>query len=168
MVFTALLVVACITDVRSRRIPNWLVLILATTGLVFSIASAPVWPGVLRGLGGLALGFTIWILFYVAGGMGAGDVKLFAAAAAWLGPAGAWRASLVAALVGGVLSLLALLIERRAREGIERVAASVSMFSLAPLGKATPGGDRKRYLPYGVALALGALLTAWIPWILSY
>jgi prepilin peptidase CpaA len=113
------------------------------------------------------LGFSIWILFHIAGGMGAGDVKMFAAAAAWLGPGGAWRAALVAALAGGVLSLVALVLQRRTRDGLERVAMSVSMFSLAPLGKVTPDQQRKTYLPYGVALACGALLTAWIPGVLT-
>jgi Flp pilus assembly protein protease CpaA len=92
---------------------------------------------------------------------------MFAAAAAWLGPGGAWRAALVAALAGGVLSLAALMLQRRTREGLERVAMSVSMFSLTPLGKVAPDQQRKAYLPYGVALACGALLTAWIPGLLT-
>jgi prepilin peptidase CpaA len=167
LVFSALLVTACITDVRWRRIPNWLVLVLAISGFAFSVISDPWVPGLGKALGGLVVGFAIWIVFHIAGGLGAGDVKLFAAAGAWLGPTGAWRASLVAALVGGVLALVTLLIQRRAREGIERVAMSVTLFSLAPLGKAEPGSDRKRHLPYGVALSCGALLTAWIPRILA-
>ena len=167
VVYSTLLVIACLTDVRWRRIPNGLVLVLALTGFAFSVAMEPWWPGLLRAASGLTLGFAIWILFHVAGGMGAGDVKLFAAAAAWLGPGGAWRAALVAALAGGVLSLGALMWQRRTREGVERVAMSLSMFSLAPLGKVAPDQQRKAYLPYGVALACGALLTAWIPGILS-
>jgi prepilin peptidase CpaA len=167
LLYTLLLVVACFTDVRWRRIPNALVAVLALTGFAFSVALEPWWPGLLRAFSGLALGFSIWILFHIAGGMGAGDVKMFAAAASWLGPGGAWRAALLAALAGGVLSLVALVLQRRTREGLERVAMSVSMFSLAPLGKAAPDQQRKAYLPYGVALACGALLTAWIPGILT-
>ena len=166
-VYTVLLVVACVTDVRWRRIPNTLVLVLALTGFAFSVMAESWGPGLVRAFAGLALGFAIWIAFHVAGGLGAGDVKLFAAAAAWLGPGGAWRAALIAALAGGALSLGALMLQRRTREGVERVAMSLSMFSLAPLGKVAPGEHRKGYLPYGVALACGALLTAWIPGILS-
>jgi prepilin peptidase CpaA len=166
ILYSTLLVVACLTDVRWRRIPNVLVLALALTGFAFSVALEPWWPGLLRAVGGLALGFAIWIPFHVAGGMGAGDVKLFAAAAAWLGPSGAWRAALVAALAGGVLSLGALMWQRRTREGVERVAMSLSMMSLVPLGKVATGQPRKAYLPYGVALACGALLAAWVPRIL--
>jgi prepilin peptidase CpaA len=167
LVYTTLLVMACVTDVRWRRIPNWLVAVLAGTGLAFSLAIDPWWPGLLRALSGLALGFSIWIVLHIAGGMGAGDVKLFAAASTWLGPGGAWRAALLAALVGGVLSLGVLVWQRRARQGVERVAMSLSMLSLTPLGRLTPGEARTAYLPYGVALACGALLTAWIPGILA-
>ena len=167
-IYTVLLVVACVTDVRWRRIPNALVLVLALTGVVFSTVTEPWGQGLVRGFGGLLVGFAIWIVFHVAGGMGAGDVKLFAAASAWLGPTGAWQASLVAALAGGVLSLGALVWQRRTREGVQRVAMSLSMLSLAPLGKVAPDQHRKAYLPYGVALACGALLVAWIPGSLNY
>jgi prepilin peptidase CpaA len=166
-VYTALLVIACVTDVRWRRIPNALVLVLALGGFAFSVGVDPWWPGLLRAASGLVVGFAIWILFHVAGGMGAGDVKLFSAASAWLGAGGAWRAALVAAMLGGVLSLAVLIWQRRTREGVERVAMSLSVFSLAPLGKIAPDERKKAYLPYGVALACGALLTAWIPGILT-
>ena len=166
-VFTALLVTACVTDVRWRRVPNWLVLALAVLGIGFSTAIDPVLPGLGRGLIGLVVGFSIWILFFAVGGMGAGDVKLIAAAAAWLGPGGAWRASLVAALLGGLLSVVALLLQRRLREGTQRVAIAVSTMSIAPLGAVAPGVERRRYLPYGIALSGGALLVAWFPEILG-
>lgn len=165
--YSVLLVIACITDVRWRRIPNTLVGVLAAAGFAFSIGLEPWWPGLLRAAAGFGLGFAIWIIFHIAGGMGAGDVKLFAAAGAWLGPSGAWRAALVAALVGGVLSLAALAWQRRTREGVQRVAMSLSMLSLAPLGRVGPDTDRRAYLPYGVALACGALLTAWVPGLLA-
>jgi len=169
IVYTTLLLLACVTDVRSRRIPNWLVALLAGSGFAFSMALESWWPGLARAFMGLVVGFSIWIVFHVAGGLGAGDVKLFAAAGAWLGPGGAWRAALVAAFIGGVLSVGALVWQRRTREGFERVAMSLSMFSLAPLGQVEPGKTktRKAYLPYGVALACGALVTGWIPGILE-
>ena len=167
LVYSLLLVVACVTDVRWRRIPNVLVLVIALTGFAFSVALESLGPGLLRAASGLTLGFAIWIIFHVVGGLGAGDVKLFAAAGAWLGPGGAWRAALLAALAGGVLSLVALAMQRRTREGVERVAMSLSMLSLAPLGRVSADQHRKTYLPYGVALACGALLTAWIPGFIS-
>lgn len=164
-VFSVLLIVACVTDMRWRRIPNVLVLVLAISGLAFSVYLDPWSPGLVRGASGLALGFAIWIAFYALGAIGAGDVKLFAAAGAWLGPAFTWRAALVAAAVGGVLAVAALLRERRTREGFEKVFVSLNTRSVAPLAL-DPNVPRKRQLPYGVALSLGALIVAWIPGVL--
>ena len=159
-----LLVIACVTDVRWRRIPNALVLTLALTGFAFSVWVDP-WPvGLSRAMGGLALGFGIWIVFFVIGAIGAGDVKLFAAAGAWLGPAATWRAALVGAAIGGLLAIAMLVRERRARQGLENVMTSISTRSLAVLA---PGASNSRQLPYGVALACGALVVAWIPGILA-
>src|SRR6476469_9642321 len=163
-VFSVLLVIACVTDVRWRRIPNALVLTLALTGVAFSVCVEPWLAGLGRASGGLALGFGIWIVFFVIGAIGAGDVKLFAAAGAWLGPAATWRAALVGAAIGGMLAIAMLVRERRARQGLENVMTSISTRSLAVLA---PGASNYRQLPYGVALACGALVVAWIPGILA-
>jgi len=165
-VFSVLLVIACVTDVRWRRIPNALVLTLALTGFAFSVWVDPWLVGLGRAMGGLSLDFGIWIVFYVIGAIGAGDVKLFAAAGAWLGPSATWRAALVGAALGGALAIAMLLRERRARQGLENVMTSISTRSLALLG-AAPGTSNSRQLPYGVALACGALVVAWIPGILA-
>jgi len=165
-VFSVLLVIACVTDVRWRRIPNVLVLTLALTGLAYSVWIDPWFPGLGRAAGGLALGFGIWIAFFVIGAIGAGDVKLFAAAGTWLGPAATWRAALVAAAIGGLLAVLMLLRERRTRDGFEKVMVSLSSRSLSVLTP-DPAIPRKRQLPYGVALACGALIVAWIPGVLA-
>ena len=103
--FSALLLAACVTDVRSRQIPNALVLAIIATGLAFSVATRPLGVALGQSALGLGLGFAIWIAFWLVGAMGAGDVKFFAAIGTWLGPALTWRAALTAALVGGVLAI---------------------------------------------------------------
>jgi prepilin peptidase CpaA len=137
VVFVALLAAACVTDARERRIPNRLVVTLALLGVVYSVATAPWLVGAQRALLGALVGVAIWLPFHLMGWMGAGDVKLFGAASAWLGPAFALRASLLAALLGGVLALVWL---ARARL------------------QANPG---ERRLPYGIAMAAALALAAW-------
>ena len=66
------LTVACVTDVRSRRIPNKLVLSLALLGLVFNVMSLPPSVGAARALVSCAIGFGLWIPFYALGMLGAG------------------------------------------------------------------------------------------------
>src|SRR5688572_12650652 len=105
-VFTMLLVIGCITDLRSRKIPNELVLAILVSGWLFVLVSSPdAWHALGMSLAGTAVGFGIWIGFYLLGVIGAGDVKFFAAAGAWLGPGATWRAAIIAAIAGGILAV---------------------------------------------------------------
>ena len=168
-VFTALLLIACATDIRTRRIPNPLVIVIGAGGFVHSIATRPLGPAIWHSAGGLTLGLAIWILFWVGGMLGAGDVKLFASAGAWLGPPATWRAALVAALVGGVLALAVVIRRRQLGMATQRLALVLSSRSLAVL-RPTESADlahRRQHLPYGVALAAGAIAAAWIPGLFS-
>jgi len=80
--FTA---VAMATDLRHRRIPNWLTVSSALLGLVFHGATQG-WQGIGQSLGGFAVGFGILLVLWLIGGGGGGDVKLMGAIGAWLGP----------------------------------------------------------------------------------
>lgn len=166
--FTALLLTGCVTDVRERRIPNALVVVIIAGGLGFSLAARPVVAAASYSLSGLVLGFIVWIVFYIAGVIGAGDVKFFSAAGTWLGPSATWRAALVAGVAGGVLAVFFLLRERRLADTIRRMALAASSGSVALLSE-TPESQasRKQRLPYGVALAVGALVVGWVPRLLG-
>ena len=161
-VFTLLLAYACWSDLRTRRIPNALVAVLAVAGLEFSVASAPIMPGLAHGFGGLLLGLALWVPFYALGWIGAGDVKLFAAAGAWLGPAGALDAMVLAAVAGGALGLAWMLWQRG---GVAGTLVGIWVTRVAWRGLIRPPTDvpLQARLPYGVALAVGAALAGWLP-----
>lgn len=167
-VFVSLVVAACVSDVRARRIPNNLVLLIALAGITFSVLRFSPLAGLGSALGGVGLGLAIWIAFYALGVLGAGDVKFFAAAAAWLGPAGAWRASLVAAAIGGFLAVGFLLRDSKLRSTLHRVALLPLSRSLDVTSvEAMTGSEAKRQLPYGVALGVGVVVVAMFPAVLS-
>lgn len=162
--FSALLLAACVSDVRVRRIPNLLVLAILAAGVGWSFATRAPLQALTQSAAGVALGFAIWIGFWLAGVMGAGDVKFFAAIGAWLGPAATWRAALAAAIIGGIIAVVTLLQARALSPALRRLVLALSAGSLGVLGHAQDGENSpKRHLPYGVALALGALLVAWLP-----
>lgn len=69
--------------------------------------------GLLYSLGGLSLGFTIFITPYMLGGMGAGDVKLMAAIGAIFGPAGICTTSIMVILSGGIYGIILFLLNPR-------------------------------------------------------
>jgi prepilin peptidase CpaA len=101
----AVLGVATFTDLRSRRIPNWLSLPFLVAGIAVS-AWVHGWHGVAQSLEGLALGALLFGVLYAMGGMGMGDVKLAAAIGAWIGPGQLMLALVVTGLAGGLMALL--------------------------------------------------------------
>lgn len=161
IVFTSILVVAAIGDFRTRRIPNRLVAVLAVLGLGFSLAQEPGASGLVRGGGGLIAGLACWLPFYALGWLGAGDVKLFGAAGAWLGPLQAAEGALIGALFGAVLSLIWMIKSR----GVRDTAATLGMAASSPglLAPSTQEKPRRSTMPYGIAIAFGAICAGWLP-----
>ena len=104
VVLAALLAAGCLSDLRARRIPNTLVLVTAAIGFVFAVAGVNWVGGLVRAGEGLLTGLAIWFPFFAFGMLGAGDVKLFAASATFLGARGAAEGALYTALYGGVLA----------------------------------------------------------------
>lgn len=164
-VYSALLVFASWSDWRTRRIPNLLVAALATGGFVFGLTSEPLLQGAMRAAGGLMTGFLLWIPLYAIAVMGAGDVKLAAAAGSWLGMRGAFEASLLAAIVGGVLALALLIAQRSAGRAMQNVAIWLSGAAYGRVEPLSPeaSGTGRAQLPYGIAIAAGFLIAAWSP-----
>lgn len=96
--------VATFTDLRSRRIPNWLVLPFLVAGVTVS-AYLHGWHGIGQSLLGLGLGALVFGVLFVIGGMGMGDVKLCVAIGAWIGPAQLLTAMVLTGLAGGIMAL---------------------------------------------------------------
>jgi prepilin peptidase CpaA len=164
LVYSTILVVAAIGDLRTRRIPNKLVAVLAVAGIVYSVMRAPVVSGLLQAGGGLVAGLACWLPFYMLGWLGAGDVKLYAAAGAWLGPARAAEGALIAALFGAVLSLIWMM----KSHGVKETAQTLGMAAATPgMLSRSSGSGKRSTLPYGVAIAFGAIWAAWMPRILN-
>ena len=110
-------------------------------------------------------GFLLWIPLYAIAVMGAGDVKLAAAAGAWLGMRGSIEASLMAAIAGGVLALALLIAQRSAGRAMQNVAIWLSGAAYGrvhPMPAESAAAGRTQ-LPYGIAIAVGFLLAAWSP-----
>ncbi|HNS51333.1 MAG TPA: A24 family peptidase [Anaerolineae bacterium] len=129
--FTALLLALSLVDLRVRRLPDaLLLLLLAWAAVEAAWLGRPTW---LSAGAGLLFGGGLFLLIALVrrGAMGAGDVKLAAVLGAALGFPDVVTALLWGVLAGG-LAALALLVTRRA--------------------------GRKDYMAYGPYLALGAWL----------
>lgn len=154
IVFSAALVTASWSDVRQRRVANWLCLGLLTMGLVAGILGASAGSFSAALLGAL-LGLVIWLPFWLMGLLGAGDVKFFAAASSWIGPSLAWRASLGAALLGGVLAVLFMMQQRGIRSTVEFGALSTSNAkAIISHAAGETASASVRTFPYAVPMAI--------------
>src|SRR6185437_5845998 len=162
VIFATLLVCACVSDIQRRRIPNSVAALLAATGVAYSAAAAgSTGHALLVSLGGLLLGLALWLPLYLVHWLGAGDVKLFAAAGAWLGPSRTLEGALIGALAGGILAVVWMLFAY----GLNGTAATAAMAIANPRKIVNHSVDVKsrRAIPYGVALAFGAMAAALLP-----
>jgi len=145
-VLAILLVVAAVVDVRTFTISNWL------NGAVALMAPAywwsiglPLWPDAALQVAVAAGVFVALAATFYLGMMGGGDVKLAAAIALWFKPIITLKFLVIMSLAGGVLTLIVLLVHKK-REN-------------PPMDE--DGRPLKPEVPYGVAIAVGAL------WILA-
>jgi prepilin peptidase CpaA len=157
LVLVVFVVTIIVTDWRWRRIPNAVTYPTMLVGLVLgAIESAgpagfpgSVFPvamhgGILDHVVGLAVGFLVAYPFYAGGGLKAGDGKFLMAVGALLGTLFLLQAAVWGALIGGVIAI-GFIVARR-------VSAA-----RAGTGE-TVGGLLHTWIPYGVALGLGALV----------
>ncbi len=143
-------------DLKTRKIPNYLTLGAALTGLAYNLAVSG-WSGLGYGMLGLLLGFGFLILPYILGGMGAGDVKALASLGAWLGPAATFYLFLYMAIAGGLMSLAVLICKGLLWEKIRRGWTCLSSILLCQGLCKIPASSTQiiKGIPYGVAIALG-------------
>ena len=157
-----LLAIATVFDVKSHRIPNWLVFSGALLGFAYH-AFSPFGIGAMASAQGLAVGLAAFMPLYLIRAMGAGDVKLMAMVGAYLEPASAFGAVLTVFIAGGVLSMAAAIRNRalsRLVENLRFIMADMSMKMMvggaAAQVDAVPVSAGK--LPYALAIATGTIM----------
>ena len=156
LILVAGLVTASITDVLRHRIPNWLTGALAIVGLAAATVDGSL-GGFGTALGGLLAGGLILMPFYMAGAMGAGDVKLLGAAGTFLGPKVALLAGGLTLVTGAILAIVVLVL--KVGSGLRYVPASAE-----PRTDQTGTGTTelmKHRFPYAAAISVGVLLALW-------
>jgi len=153
--------IATITDVRSRRIPNWLVAPFLLAGPIVSAVTGG-WSGLGRSLSGLLLGSLILGGFYFLGGMGMGDVKLCAAIGGWIGPGQLMLALVVMGIAGGVIAFCWALAGGFLREsfsGAGDLVFGLRKRGLRPHETLVLANPQARKMPYAPAIALGTIFS---------
>lgn len=166
----ALVLGAAVYDVRYRKIPNWITLLgvilgmLLNTfpGLLYKHFLALDWSGLWFSLAGLGMAFCIYLVLYALRAMGAGDVKLMAAAGAIVGWQNWFGIFIITALVGGAMSLVLVTLRGRVRKTLFNVGFILSEMKCGrPAYLKNEELDVKSKkavgLPHGAVIALGTI-----------
>lgn len=143
LLLSVLLAAAAVEDAIRLRISNITVLLVLIGAIAAAVLVGPeisLWKNLVVFLGLLAVGTPM----FAAGKLGGGDVKLLAAAGLWFDFAGGLWMLICVAIAGGVLALI--VIALRAFGWSEGLRQRVVL--LRP----------KAGIPYGVAIAAGALI----------
>jgi prepilin peptidase CpaA len=148
-------------DIRTRRIPNWFTLSTLAGALLLQVT--------IGGLHALALSFlasalagSLFLVLFLAGGMGGGDVKLMAAIAAGIGLSDTGALLVFTALCGGAMAILVMVWHGRVLDSIRnvgRIALHHSEHGLEPHPELNVRNNRNLRLPYALAITAGTLLT---------
>jgi prepilin peptidase CpaA len=155
-----LVAIAAQADVRTRKIPNR----LTFPAILLALATHAVlggWQGLMASLAGLAVALALvpgWSMRW----MGAGDVKLMAAACAWLAWPQAVIALLASLVAGGVIALIVAARRRvlwNALRGAALTGASIVARSTGPVPMPVTSGVR---FPFALAVLAGSTMALWV------
>jgi prepilin peptidase CpaA len=149
------------TDLRSRRIPNWLTVPALVIGLVLNTVVSG-WSGLKSALIGAVLGLVLLLPFVLLRSLGAGDWKLAGALGAFVGRELIIDLLLGSVFVAGVMALVLVIYRGRVRQtakNIGHILVSLVTFRLPGHAVSLDNPDALK-VPYGVALAATVVLYA--------
>jgi len=163
VIFAAIIIFIAIwasyADLCTRRIPNYLTLSAMLLGLGLHAGESGI-PGFLDSLGGLGLGFSVFLALYILGGMGAGDVKLMGGMGALLGLKLTAIALIYTALAGGIMAIIQILVNRAWKNTFFNL---INIFiirgkSTTACGEIASTKGNALSIPYGIAIGAGSIL----------
>jgi prepilin peptidase CpaA len=151
--FLLAMIVAAVRDIAAWSLPNWLTICVALGYFAWAWASGAGWSAVGLALAAGALVLAAGYLLFTINLWGAGDGKMAAAVALWIGlgfNVDLFRFFLVVSLAGGVLAVVALAIH-----------FATGQPQLPPGDEAGRAAARRNPLKakarYGAAIAIGGL-----------
>lgn len=171
----SVLAVSVITDLRSRRVPNLLVIGGLFIALILQSIGAP-GPGILElpgsaigvlsALTGVAVGFAALFPLYALRAMGAGDVKLMMIVGAFLGPLQTLGVVVLTFAAGGVLAISMALWQRSFRQLVLNLRFMLTTSAVSAASGTSPKFEPLQQtagrMPYAVAIAAGTLLQLYL------
>ncbi len=156
-----LALIAAWTDLRNRRIPNWLTVPALAVGIVLNAVLGS-WAGLKTSLLGALVGLALLLPFVLLRSLGAGDWKLAGALGAFAGPGELVNLLLGSVFVAGLMAAALVVYKGRVRQtlrNIGHILVSLVTFRL-PGSRVSLDNPDSLKIPYGVALAFTVVLYA--------
>lgn len=173
VILVCFVIIAAYFDLKERKIPNKITFPAMIWGIVFLTVISGL-KGLQTGIVGCLFGFAVFFIPFAMGFMGGGDVKMMAAIGSMLG----WHQSALVvvytAITGGIIVIVMAIYKKQ----LKRIVLATVGLILNPILKkiyimtsnnkilslqnklSTHKFERKKeYIPYGLALAIGTLLT---------
>ncbi len=172
----ALIILSIYFDITKKKIPNFITFPVILWGLltytVFQGFEGLKYSGL-----GFFVGLGIFLIPFILGGMGGGDVKMMAAIGALMGWRFALYTAIYAGLIGGLMVIIYLIYKKQFVITLKR-AIGILLRPLLFILELTFKNDifkkmnnyfldqnliwEKHYIPYGVAIGLGAVLVYFV------
>lgn len=153
---------ACMTDIRRRIIPNALTLSSALVGLSLHLAIGG-WRGLSSSLTAGLIAGLLFAILYVIGGMGAGDVKLIAAVGFLNGLPSMGLLLIVTVISGGIFGLVLAIRNGRLVETMRNIfslAAHHAQNGMRQHVAFNLENEQTLRIPYAVPIAVGCIAAA--------
>jgi prepilin peptidase CpaA len=147
-------------DFRWRRIPNWLVVATIVLSFVWHTWTGG-WDGLLMSGAGLLVGVALLLPLYLLKGMGAGDVKFFAAIGTALTFKHILTVFVFAALIAGGMALFRVLVARAMVATLSNIVDIINRFLHGRFGPHPVAGlanENALVIPFGVSVAAATWL----------
>jgi prepilin peptidase CpaA len=146
-IFPVLMAYAASSDLLTMRIANWLVVLVVLAYLGLALLLRLPWEQIgWAAVAALAV-LLVAFAFFAFGWIGGGDAKLVSATVMWIGTTGLLQYLIYAALLGGALTLIILAFRRYPMPAWLLHHKWVDRLH-----------DTRSGVPYGVALAIAAIL----------
>jgi len=168
--FFMFLFVACLIDIKEKRIPNWLNIAGLLVSVPFLLYGSTGAHSIQDAIYGLIVCFLIFIPFYILGGMGAGDVKMISVIGFMLGLQGGILAAAFALIAGSLIGLSIVFSKGNIASifpyayGVITGIFNIKIDSRQIVDTSKDNIGHKRF-PYAVAIATGASVSTALTWI---
>jgi prepilin peptidase CpaA len=144
-------------DLKYRRIPNFITIPSIICGVIIHTISGGI-TGFYSSISAMLIGVGIFIIFYILGGMGAGDVKFIGGVGALMGLKMMGPILIFTAFIGGVMSLYKIILFQLLKK-FRKINYTEYNNKSHKYNYNQQINPMKTTIPYGVAIGLATLIT---------